>query len=462
MRSQRRARQARAALGALGLLGAVGCESMVIPVADVGRDDAPITTPLGVASNANPAVFEGQAAVVSVLTVEGADLDGASVVSESPHLEVLDYACAAERCAVVVAVPDIEPDVGRSIPAPIDASNRYLRIVQTGNPDRRALFSVAPLDAIANLGDAATIRGNYFAASVSSVATTMFRGALGREPVRWFVFGDAMLRGVIDVSADHSEPGPGGFAASTSAAANGAAGSATRGGGGGGSAMVGGSGEGAPPAAGGAAFALGCASDGFNASCGGGAGGAGDAGAAAGGGTFTLIVLGTLDADASIDARGADGVDGGGGGGGGRVFVAGSRRLGEGISVETSGGAGAARSGSAGGDGSDGEADLDRASLTTPERWIVRDASLVISGRSPMGRIEFERIDGSSAGAADVAADGTFSVEVSLIEGLNRLRAFVVLDGSRTRLWSGNHFELERRGTQIVPIGGLLDVAYLP
>jgi len=373
MRSQRGVRRARIAVGALGLLGAMGCESMM--------------------------------------------------VSESSDLEVRDYECVGERCAVVVTVPDTEPDSGRSIPAPIDATNRFLRIIHAGEADRRALFSVAPLDAIANTGDMATVRGTYFAASVHTAAATTFRGALGREPLRWFVFG----------------------------------------GGGRGSAAAGEPGEGAPPASGGASFAPGCAVDAFSVSCGGGAGGAGEDLAAEGGGSSAFVVLGTFDAAVVVDARGADGV-GGGGGGGGRVFIGGSHATGDGITIDTSGGLGDARSGSRGGDGAAGEPTVDDDALSTPERWIVRDASLLITGFGPEGgRIEIQRLDGTPVGSAVVGLDGTFSVDVSLIAGLNRLRSFAITsDGARNRMWSGNHFELERRETQVLPVGGLLDVAYLP
>ncbi len=452
------AREARVTLSALGACVSIGCGSSVILPADGGGgSDVPSAIPLEVASNANPAVFEGQSFVVSVLTVAGADLTGASVTSESPHLEVREFVCVAERCAVVVAVPDLEPDVGRSIPAPIDASNRYLRIRQSGQPDRRALFSVAPLDAIRNVGDEATVRGTYFAASVASVDATVFRGALGREPVRWFVFGDATLRGRVDVSARGAEPGPGGVRDESS----GGDGSASRGAGGGGSASPGEPGEGDPVAPGGAAFGAGCAADAFASQCGGSAGGAGAGESAAGAGVFAIVVLGALSADVEVSARGADGADGGGGGGGGRVLVAG-RAEEPGITVDSAGGSGDPRTGSAGGDGGAGESSVVEASVTQPA-GIVRDSSLTISGFAPLGRtVAIERLDGAPLGQASVEGDGTFSISVALQPGLNRLRAFVVDGASRARIWTGNHFELERRETAILPVGALIDVAYLP
>lgn len=442
-------------------LGLLGCESTP-PMLDVGSDVPPS---LEAASNANPAVFEGQGEVVSVLTVVGADLTGATVISESDGLVVLDAECAGERCGVVVAVPDTQPNVGRAIPAPIDATNHFLRIVQAGSADRRALFSVAPLDAIANEGDTATVRGVYFASSLSTGAATSFRGALGREPVRWFVFGDGALRGRVDVSADGSEPGPGGFSATTSSPANGATGDATSGGGGGGSASEGAPGEGASAGVGGDAFGLGCAADAFTVSCGGGAGGPGTGSAAAGAGAFSLVVLGTLAiGDAVVDAHGADGSEGGGGGGGGRVMIAATHADGGGITIDTSGGAGDPRAGSAGGDGADGESTVAFDLVARPARWIVRDPTLVLVGRGAIGgRIVVERIDGTPIGSADVGADGTFTVDVALIPGLNRLRVSSIdSSGELARLWSGNHLELERRGAELLPVGGLLDVAYLP
>jgi hypothetical protein len=428
--------------------------------------------PVNLASNENPAVFEGQGRVVTVLTATGEDLTGATVTAEDDGLVVIESACAGERCAVVVAVPDIVPDEGRAIPSPIDATNRYLRIIRAGEDDYRALFSVAPLDAIANGGGSASVRGVYFAASVDSVADTVFRGALGLEPVRWYVFGDAHLRGVVDVSADGAMPGPGALAGAAIGGTNtgpegGGPGSATAGAGGGASAANGEPGEGASSGVGGMAFGSACALDAFADACGGAGGGSAAGPGGGGGGAFVLVALGDLDTDVEIDATGADGLEGGGGGGGGRVYLSGSSTSGVGARVDVGGGLGGPRAGAGGGAGGDGESTvtaLDGPSLDAPSAWITRDPSWPLSGRArPLAMIEVETLAGVPAGMATAGADGRFTIMVTLAAGLNRLRVTeVASDGTRRRMFTGNHFELQRRGTELLPVGGLLDVAYLP
>lgn len=436
---------------------------MMMPRTDTGP-------PVGTADNANIAVFEGQRAVVTVLTVMGAVLDGAEVTSDDTALRVIEHVCAGPRCGVLLAVDDVEPDVGRAIPAPIDASNLFLRIRLAGQPDRRALFSVAPLDAIRNDGEA-TIRGTYFAASVTTSAATAFRGAPGLEPIRWFVFGDAVLRGSVDVSGMAATAGPGGEPGAMASAMGegdgaGGAGSASGGGGGGGGSLEPGSaGEGTDAGEGGAAFALGCGIDPFIRDCGGGAGGGAYGTGGGGGGTFAIAILGTVDADIDIVARGGDGDEGGGGGGGGRVFVAATAPTGAGVRADVAGGAGGPRPEASGGAGGAGEARLpgDGPTIDTPASWIVRDPSVTVSGRATAGAsIEVSLLDDTVVATATVATDGTFSLPVALAPGLNRLRVIEVDGEVRRRSWSGNHFELERRGAEVLPVGALLDVAHVP
>jgi hypothetical protein len=64
--------------------------------------------------------------------------------------------------------------------------------------------------------------------------------------------------------------------------------------------------------------------------------------------------------------------------------------------------------------------------------------------------------------ATGAAAGGTFAISVPLMAGLNRLRVVVTDGAGPRRTWQGNHFELERRGTSVLPIGALLDVVHLP
>ena len=74
-------------------------------------------------------------------------------------------------------------------------------------------------------------------------------------------------------------------------------------------------------------------------------------------------------------------------------------------------------------------------------------------------------IDGGTAatGTAD-AADGSFSVEVPLTPGINRLAVRATADGETLRSWVGTSFELDQFPALAIalPVGGAIDVVHLP
>jgi len=449
----------RAAIG-LALASAAGCGGTPPPA----RSDAGPS--FAVASSAAPPLFEGMGAAVTFLTAPGTDFRDATVEAEA-GLVVLGQRCVEAGCAVVLEVPDTEPDRGMPLPPAIDAENRFLIVRRPAGSALRAAVSVVPLDAIRNGGDTATVRGVFLASSLESTPETIFRGAPGREPPRWFVFGSASLLGTVDVAARADEPGPGGLRGAASGPATGAgaggAGSSAGGAGGGGSAARGEAGQGMGAGEGGAAFGVGCALDGFAEECGGGGGGAAEGPGGAGAGAFALVALGGLEVDVDVLATGADGAAGGGGGGGGRVAVVSRDRIGAGVRANVAGGAGGGRAEGGGGAGAVGEANLDpTVTVEAYGPWITDEPTFTVRGTADDGtEIRVEDLAGTTL-AAISASSGVFEVPVPLVPGLNRLRVIGRDTSGEHRSWQGNHLEFERRGTLALPVGALLDVVRLP
>ncbi len=452
-------RVGRAAIG-LALASAAGCGGTPPPArSDAGPSYA-------VASSAAPPLFEGMDAAVTFLTAPGTDFRGATVEAED-GLVVVEQRCVEAGCAVVLEVPDTEPDRGMPLPPAIDAQNRFLLVRRAAGMDLRAAVSVVPLDAIRNGGDDATVRGVFLASSLESSAETLFRGAPGREPPRWFVFGAAVLRGTVDVAAGASGPGPGGLLGATSGAASGAgaggAGSGSVGAGGGGAASPGQAGQGSGGGEGGAAFGDRCALDAFAGDCGGGGGGAAEGPGGSGAGAFALVALGSLEADVDIRAAGGAGTAGGGGGGGGRVAVVARDRAGPGVRAEVGGGAGGTRVEGSGGAGGAGEATLEPIfTVEADGPWIVDEPTATIRGAAADGtEVRVDDLGGTTL-ARMTAVGGAFELPVPLAPGLNRLRVIARDASGEHRSWQGNHLEFERRGTLALPVGALLDVVRLP
>jgi len=177
-------------------------------------------------------------------------------------------------------------------------------------------------------------------------------------------------------------------------------------------------------------------------------------------------------------AGGGDGDGAGGGGGGGNVVLAGETIAITG-SIDVAGGVGGATSGpGTGGDGGEGRIRIDSdvsgtipgeigvAFATAGVDLIVDTASYVIRGRAqPGAMVRIEAIDRPAVTAAGTAAaDGTFELTVTLEEGLNRIRLFSGSGATELRAWNGTSFESFRSGTSTMPdpVGGILDVAYVP
>lgn len=455
-------------LGAAALSGAACVGTDPMPMRDAGPP------PPAPARVQNIAAYEGQEAFVTVLESGGDDWTSAVVSSESPALEILAQACGSSLCGVVLRVVDTQRNTGQTIPAPIDGVATYLRVDAPAGP-RQGLLRVLPLDALGAPAGETPVDGVYFASSVDARPGSVLRG-MGDAPVRWVVFGSARID-TFDVSAGGADPGPGGGEGGASGAAGagpagGPAATPTAGAGGGGGAEPGGLGEMA--SAGADAADLACLEDLFATECGGGGGGGGASGAGgAGAGTVSLLVLGSLEIG-TIRGLGGDGEGGGGGGGGGLVHLAASRLVAA-PTLDLAGGIGEGT----GGTGGAGGARIDGAAGSPvirgprvevdPSSLVVRSASWTITGDAPPDRtIRIERV--TETGATELArgtsdATGAFSIDVTLEPGLSRLRVVQVeADGAELRAFNGNHFELERRDTSAppLPVGGLLDVAYIP
>lgn len=479
MRAPRLFAGAALALSGLGA-GAAGCGGEPMPMP--GFDGGPVISMLGAEQII---AYEGQTRFVTVIRGDATvDLTGAVItpMAADSALVVRETLCERTACGVVLEILDRTPSTGTPIPRPIDTRNDYLS-VQAGDEERRVLITVWPLDAISNSGSPARVRGTIFASSATSAAAGLFQGMPGGEPVRWLVFGDATLAGDLEVSASDAEPGPGGGAggaigaAGEGASGGGAGGAGSGGGGGGGPGAAGTAGEGAAGGAGGTAASFACATDLAATDCGGGGGGGGASGAGGhGAGTLMIAVLGELRIDGELRATGsagAAGAGGGGGGGGGAIVLAGATLSGA-PSFDVSGGAGSGSGTPAEGAGGAGLVRVDSASSAPPgvvagpafdvvgADLMVSAATYVVRGRAaPGATVAIQAVDRASvSGTSTAAADGAFEVSITLEPGLNRLRVMVGAE----RGWNGTSFEAVREAgaPSPVPIGGVLDVAYVP
>lgn len=469
MVSDRRARALRHAVTlAAPLIAWSGCGGGPAPGSDAGP---PSPDPVSVQ---NVAAYEGQQAFVTVLESAGDDWSTATVTATSGGIEVISYACGASLCGVVARVPDLARNSGQSIPAPIDAMRHFLRVDAPAGASQ-GLIQVFPLDELTASGTTTT-SGNYFASSVSAGAGSTIRG-MGTEPIRWFVFGDARIE-TFDVSAMGGVAGSGGGAGGAAGAAGageggGAAATASAGAGGGASAEDGSPGAMSTTVA--AAIDPACVVDAFATSCGGGGGGGATGPGGAGAGGLQLVVLGSLTLT-GITANGGDAETGsaGGGGGGGLVHVA-ATSLDSTPTIQLEGGAGDGTGGAGGRGGARIDADTGSSLIrgpridVDPAGLLVRSASFVITGDALAGAtVRVERVVDSTAreiGTGEADGAGAFSLTITLEPGLNRLRVIQVdAMGEETRAFNGNHLELERRDGFVrqLPIGGLLDVAYVP
>ena len=472
--------------------------SLVVAVAVVaacgGDDDRPSFPDSGPTippASAQPQVaFEGHPGMAIEITAGGDDLTGATIAPEDPAgpLSVVSSRCNGTRCGVVLAVADTRGNMGKPIPAPIDAENHFLSVTK-GEDRWRALITVYPLDAISNGGTMPlTVRGVQLASSIAVSAGATFRG--GDAPVRWIVFGGGNVNGTIDVSAEGAEGRAGGHAGGAPAAAGsgpgaGAAAPAAGAGAGGG----GGSGEGAPgdgadgtPGAGGAGGGVvddvACVDDSRETACGGSSGGGATGSGGAGGGTLLLASLAPLDlSGATLRANGGAGTDGGGGGAGGVIVlaapsVAGAPTL---ESVGGEGGAAAAGASGAGGTGGDGfvlmevgSADPDPL-MTGPSvdlsafEGVTDQPMLTLTGKSePNASIALDDTDGATLATTTADASGAWSVELTLEPGLTRIA--IVSSGSlgALRSWCGTNVEFVNEMGMSRPVGATVDVVYVP
>lgn len=447
-------RPGRWATLALGLWGCAGDPPVSAP------DAPPGPTPVAVQ---NRVIYEGMEQFVTVLESGGDDWTSARVSSVSADIEIVSSVCSATLCGVVLRSRDASPNTGQRIPAVIDGPSRFLDVV-SGTGASRGLVRLLVLDSLTAPVSSTITSSTYFASSLVGDASSTLRFS-GNAPVRWFIFGSAEV-GALDVSAMGSTGGPGGGqGASPGMAATGpgagAAAAGAEGAGGGGSASPGNPGAMSTSAA--MPVDPACTSNPFVDDCGGGGGGGGAGPGGGGGGTLSLFALGSLQV-AGVVAQGGDGASGGGGGGGGLVHLAGRT-----VNTPTSNVAGGMGSGT-GGDGGDGLVRLHGASAPAfrfeTTELLQREPTMSVRCAAPPGAmLVIERVaeDGEATelGNATVDAEGGASISVALVPGLNRLR--LTQRGSvELRAMNGNHFDFARQGSELLPVSGFLDVAYIP
>jgi hypothetical protein len=477
------------AFGAVALAATIA-GSVVAGCGNGGRppgptvDAGPIIRPLTAQS---VVAYEGMTRFVTVIDTEpGLDLSGATIRprDDGGSLVVREAVCRSTACAVHLEIVDRTAPRAIPVPRPIDSINELLLVELGATEMRQVLITVWPCDAITNSGTPARVRGVHYASSATSELGGSFGGAPDGDPVRWLVFGDVTLRGDLDVSGVAEAVAGGGAGGAISSAGSGAggggAGSASSGGGGGaglGSPGDGAPGEGSAPGAGGSGGDRACVLEFDTLECGGSGGGGAAGEGGAGGGVFVIASLGDVVLGGAIRARGGDGAasGGGGGGGGGAIVIAGVTVEAEVAEIDVAGGAGATGgSGSAGGAGGGGRIEIDSAAATGARGigfdvagadLIVESPTYVVRGRAPAGEVvEIQSVDLDVEGTAMADASGAFEITVMLAPGLNRLRLSMEGTWGLRRAWNGNAFEFAREGSATVPtpVGGLLDVAYVP
>ena len=411
----------------------------------------------------NRVIYEGMEQFVTVLDSPGDDWTTATVSSVSPDIQVVASACDAALCGVVLRSVDQSRNTGQRIPAVIDGPSRNIDVVASRTS--RGLLRLLTLDALTATGTSTITSSTYFASSLTGAETSVLRFT-GNAPVRWFIFGSVEM-GTLDVSAMGASAGPGGGQGglammAASGSGGGSAASGMSGAGGGASASAGLPGAMSTVAA--MPVDLACMANPFATSCGGGGGGGATGLGGGGAGALSLYALGSLRL-ASVVAMGADGADGGGGGGGGLVHLAG-RTLTAMPMTDVSGG----RGDGSGGAGGEGLARIDGVSgpafVFETSDLLQRTESMSLRAfGAPSTMLVVERVaEGGAAtqvGTAMTNASGVGTVNVTLVAGLNRLR-LVQRSTPELRAMNGNHFEFARQGSDLLPVGGFLDVAYIP
>ncbi len=446
--------------------------ALIAVLAACGDDDVPPPADAAAprVARADPGLaFEGHARLVVVLEGEaGASFAGATVrAAAGSPFEVGAQRCSGERCAAVVRVGDMIPNDGRAVPALIDARNQYLEVVAPAGEVHRAVVSVLPLDAIAQADDEISIRGLRFASSVSLEAAATLSAA--DQPMRLVVFGEVRLAGTIDAGATSTMGRGGGGAGGMPGAAGEGAGAGRGGDPGGGAGHAEAGQDGARGTAGppyGDPSAP-CGADFSRMDCGGSGGGGGDGAGGGGGGAVIVIGLGPFGLGAGIRATGGDGTNGGGGGSGGVVLLAGSIDGAATIDVAGGHGAGGGGDGAAGRIRVDGTAldgawlgpsiDLEGLALVTGEPVIT------VRGHAPEGPVAILETRSGDAYDGTAGPDGTFAIEVGLLDGLNRFTVIAYTPMGEVRSMAGTSIELlDSQAAMPTPLGGTVDIAYVP
>lgn len=442
---------------------------------------------------ANPIVaLEGhENMVIEIFDMAGeAAFEGATVMAENAGgpVDVLESVCAADRCAARLRVRDTRPNLARPFPQPIDGIQVPLLVV--GGPRLyRANVNVRPLDTISNSGGMGMVNGAQIASSIDVVPGASFTASAMGPPVRWIIFGGGRMSGTYDFTPTDGPTLGGGNGGAIHTigfgSAPGSPGLAGAGGGGGGTSIDGNAGTAADGTeGGGGAGGIGdgdvyatCVGD-FGAETCGGSGGGGATGTGGhGGGAFLVVSLAPLDVTgATVRIAGGPGMAGGGGGGGGSFILAAPSFTGFPLTVDMAGGAGSMDGTARGGDGAVGRARLE-APVATPAGWIAgpsvdlaglqqitREPTLPLRGRGDPGTtIRVRIVETPSEFSTMVMADGTWSVNIELQPGLNRL-AVRQTDAmmNTAQSWSGTNILFGTEGMNPTVLGATVDLVYLP
>ena len=219
-----------------------------------------------------------------------------------------------------------------------------------------------------------------------------------------------------------------------------------------------------------------CVDDFLNDACGGSGGGGAAGPGGAGAGTVLLVSLSPLDVTGgAIAVRGAPGAEGGGGGAGGNVVVAAPTFVGE-LSIDIAGGGSSGAVG-AGGEGADGR--LRAEGFTSPLPGAVRGPSVQLAALDQLPSESSFTLTGAAQPAASVvvgfvdradtvtttaSAEGTWSADLNLEPGLNRITVRARDGEAEVRSWAGTNIEFQMVTGEPLPIavGGTVDVVLVP
>jgi len=450
-----------------------------------------------VSLDARPAPADGPEQNYSCATVERMALTGPNILAQK---------CNAARCGVVLDVPDLEPN-GTLPPWPTLVGTRafFLEVVSSVAPiSAQAPTSYAFLPEFEDSSGTDTLQAGpvRVVSSITSPDGVRFR-VIDDFPLRIFSMSGGTFGADVVVSADGSDGLAGGFDGGFELSegfgpGGGGAGDFENAGGGGGFKNDGETNS-SGGSTGGMAYAGpfgSCIPNALSAVCGG-SGGGGQAGpGGGGGGAFSIVGLGPLNlSGAEFLALGGqpDTGSGGGGGAGGAVFVAAPEwQPPDAIDVSFGFGGINETLGQRGGAGSVGLVRVDVPGETwedslpgvavdlpfEPADYLVEDPNVTLTGFAEPGSavcatdlflVEAREVPIAQAMTCArqlTGPDGSWTLELRLRPGINRLQIQSGSDTGVANSWTGNSFRFERfdlgDNEVFAPVAGLLDFVYVP